>query len=371
MKENNIKTVAKARSNSKTEKLLTNYETQLNNLYKLGYREIPKNIEDMILATIQHKDEPTFIQDKTPNPFNGIHAKQRYATLSWGMFDELQENVDTAQYYHALLNTGTKKIMEFLTIDNTDNYKADPVVFALNIDPQFKKYPGISPYAFCANNPILYIDKDGQDYGVYVDHATKTIIIKATIYTTAESQERAQSAANVWNGNNKFAYSITDPKTGVVSQYDIKFELTVECHDMPQYAAMNNNEANSFEVLPNNNKIFEGKNNPGATEPDHKRSYSKQNIDGVNKQLETDAHEIGHTLTAGEGHSDGGLMNPSLEGGSLEIQKSTVQNILKSAGIGGNDSPKVDKTDKPHNPIHEQNTEQKPTDFEKGKVIEK
>jgi hypothetical protein len=176
MKENNIKTVTQARNNKKTNALFANYEGQLNNLYKLGYREIPKNIENMILATIQHKTEGSFIPDKTPNPFNDIQAKQRYATLSWGMFDELQENVDTAQYYHALLNTETKKIVEFLPIDNTDNYKADPVVFAMSIDPLVKKYPDNSPYVFVANNPILFIDKDGREVFAYTPESQQLVI---------------------------------------------------------------------------------------------------------------------------------------------------------------------------------------------------
>jgi RHS repeat-associated protein len=30
-------------------------------------------------------------------------------------------------------------------------------------DPLASKYPGISPYAYCANNPVRYIDLDGRD----------------------------------------------------------------------------------------------------------------------------------------------------------------------------------------------------------------
>jgi len=36
------------------------------------------------------------------------------------------------------------------------------------IDPMSAKYPGLSPYLYCADNPILYTDPDGKDFGIYV-----------------------------------------------------------------------------------------------------------------------------------------------------------------------------------------------------------
>jgi len=32
----------------------------------------------------------------------------------------------------------------------------------ISVDPLAEKYPGISPYAYCAGNPIIYIDPDGR-----------------------------------------------------------------------------------------------------------------------------------------------------------------------------------------------------------------
>lgn len=33
----------------------------------------------------------------------------------------------------------------------------------ISVDPLAEKYPGISPYAYCFNNPVIYVDPDGRD----------------------------------------------------------------------------------------------------------------------------------------------------------------------------------------------------------------
>ncbi|MFZ4414054.1 MAG: hypothetical protein ACOYOV_13300 [Bacteroidales bacterium] len=163
MKELKITTLLKARIKPQTQELLASYETQLSDLYTLGYREIPKDIERVILAKIQHREEGAILKDKTPNPFASIKAKQRYATLSNGRFDEIHEAVDSIQYYHAVLNTKTKKITQLFSVEVNTDYKVDPVVFALSVDPMSDKYPNISPYAYCHWNPIVLIDPNGKE----------------------------------------------------------------------------------------------------------------------------------------------------------------------------------------------------------------
>ena len=41
-------------------------------------------------------------------------------------------------------------------------YWSDLGVF-LSIDPLAAKYPGLSPYAYCANNPVIFVDPDGRE----------------------------------------------------------------------------------------------------------------------------------------------------------------------------------------------------------------
>ncbi|MCQ2294587.1 MAG: hypothetical protein MJZ67_02940 [Bacteroidales bacterium] len=39
----------------------------------------------------------------------------------------------------------------------------------LSVDPKADKYPGISPYTYCAWNPVKLVDPDGCEFGDYYD----------------------------------------------------------------------------------------------------------------------------------------------------------------------------------------------------------
>ena len=52
----------------------------------------------------------------------------------------------------------------------------------LSVDPLMDKYPSISPYAYCAWNPVVLIDPDGRDGDVEVNKDDRTIIVNMNIY---------------------------------------------------------------------------------------------------------------------------------------------------------------------------------------------
>jgi RHS repeat-associated protein len=70
----------------------------------------------------------------------------------------------------------------------------------LALDPMMTKYPSFSPYAFCANNPILFIDPDGKKIANPNDPATKAV--KAELLKTKTGRQ-------IWNHMASSKTSIT------------------------------------------------------------------------------------------------------------------------------------------------------------------
>ena len=70
------------------------------------------------------------------------------------------------------------------------------------IDRKAAKYPSLSPYQFCADNPIKLVDIDGSDFVVVIDNSgdNKTITIQMSIYTASqEAFEKLLPAVNEIN----------------------------------------------------------------------------------------------------------------------------------------------------------------------------
>jgi len=223
----------------------------------------------------------------------------------------------------------------------------------LSVDPSFSSYPDISPFAYTGNNPILFIDKDGRDYGVYVNHDDRTIIIRATIYTTKgddKSHEEAMHITNFWNAESgNFEYKVGKGDDAIT--YSVSINVDVVETDNPQ-AEMTKDRAtfisdeekttpdassNSLEVLSDENfEVKETYDESGNLETRRQaRGYTK---DGAIMEVHEEdvgsnegPHEMGHVL--GISHSRR-LMNPTSYGSTKVIRKH-IKSSLENAFYGG------------------------------------
>ncbi len=77
----------------------------------------------------------------------------------------------------------------------------------LGVDPLAEKYPGVSPYVYCAGNPVKYVDQDGRDW-ITASYEDDTFVFY---------DERVNSAEDI-----KSVYYYKDGEGGR-NLYDIKY----------------------------------------------------------------------------------------------------------------------------------------------------
>jgi RHS repeat-associated protein len=204
------------------------------------------------------------------------------------------------------------------------------------LDPLRAKYPSVSPYAFCANSPILYLDKDGRDFEIYIDHNIQTIMIRADIYTNNGNDESlAIEGVKQWlslNGNYKYKVGKGDEKVF----YDIKFELNVYCDNDKKLTMYENFQggpddsratypiANTFRMT-NDQFYYNKKKDLGNV------SYGRRSVARTNSAYVV-SHEFGHLM--GLNHFNNGLMKESYHYGDRDFGLHEVKNLLNNQGIG-------------------------------------
>jgi RHS repeat-associated protein len=121
-------------------------------------------------------------------------------------------------------------------------YSSDLSIW-LSVDPMTAKYPSLSPYTYCADNPVLLVDPNGEEWE-----------IDGYVYTPGGScpEEASQSTKDKWNTMNSI-YETEAGKT-VINEMNVKgivYKISSEIKEGGSAAYLPNSDGNGGTIYTN------------------------------------------------------------------------------------------------------------------------
>lgn len=99
-------------------------------------------------------------QQSEGNPFARLGYKADVYTF--GETKEFHDLDVVVEIGEVLFNTETNEVVGFIE-DSDSLIELKPELQSMSIDPHCEKYYSISPYAYCMNNPVRFVDPNGKD----------------------------------------------------------------------------------------------------------------------------------------------------------------------------------------------------------------
>ncbi len=178
---------------------------------------------------------PLFADGSDNNPFKHLGYKMKIATLTDNN-EEFHDQEDVVEIGQVLFDTRKKEIVGFVgEKDHRIELKTD--VISTSIDPHCEKYPWITPYAYCLNNPVRFVDPDGKDPiydpdGNFLgtdDLGLKGDPIVMSVENFKQGMENKKAISFHRDLNNEDAYKkVEEHHKGLPSRPDYDGELTLK-----------------------------------------------------------------------------------------------------------------------------------------------
>jgi RHS repeat-associated protein len=195
----------------------------------------------------------------------------------------------------------------------------------MNVDPLAEMYPDISPYVYSGNTPTVFVDYDGQHFGIEIDHNSKKITITGHFYANKKDMKLLDEIATFLNEQTGNVLKVGEGEDAVA--YNIGFKITTEESSDPKESAK---KANLKDNEGGNNNAFKQDSIDSMFKGTERGAASAYRAAIKDDQgLFTGVHEALHLL--GSGHKDGIMKDGATDGG---LTPSIYGAILSRVGIG-------------------------------------
>jgi RHS repeat-associated protein len=245
--------------------------------------------------------------------------KYLHQTLAYALYGEYLVNIKHYygdDYDEKSQFTGYEKDEETGLSQAKNRYYDSKLSIFYSVDALAEKFPNISGYAYCGNNPVMFIDPDGRSAKVAMNKHTQTITISAKMIfygVAANSNLASQTAAdiqNVWNAANG-SVAIDGVTYSVVFNVTGEYRNTEGFINSTKFAfekGLNSDVRNNFVDV--KEKVAGGVSN--MIQGGNTGTFQLNNIDGAGTT--TEAHEFGHSLGLWPGTADGHPANVDIRG---------------------------------------------------------
>ncbi len=280
----------------------------------------PEDTAECYWFHFDHLGSSSWVTDSAGRAVQHLHY------LPWGEDYVNQRTTDfSARYTFSAKERDTETGLSYF---GSRYYSSDLSIW-LSVDPMSDKYASLSPYVYCADNPVKLVDPNGEDYEVVVDNDNKTITIRATYYVTNETKIGMETAFQYFTSQQQnLSYTNEDGET-----YSIKFDLSIAgVFDTKEkaYSAMIYSKDKFANACWSDDVVLDEKGNPvlGKTVFGNKITVRSD----CTMRFRTYAHEIGHTLGMGEWSY--GLMESGGSAQNLELFNVYIQQTMARTALG-------------------------------------
>ncbi|EKT4510911.1 hypothetical protein AAIP42_002648, partial [Flavobacterium psychrophilum] len=151
------------------------------------------------------------------NPFAKYGYKAKVATLSKGKYLEFHDLDSIVTIGTSRWHVDNKKIVGDIVMDSL-NVDAQPIGDApgmwMSPDPLSEEFPDYSPYNFCFNNPVKFVDPDGRAAG---PPSTDVTVNKDGTYTVVNSKaDGKRTGETIGKTVSEYSFIKDDNKTPAV-----------------------------------------------------------------------------------------------------------------------------------------------------------